>query len=371
MHICYVLGTRPEIIKLASLIAASVRGGLHFSIIHTNQHYAEKMDRIFFHELGLPSPDHNLGVGSAPHGAQIGRMLCEMEPILARIQPDVVVVQGDTNSALAGALAASKLDIAVAHVEAGLRSGDRSMPEEVNRVLIDHISDYLFCPTALQAKILIQEGLPASNVWVTGNTVADATLAYAKTAMCRSDILQRHGLRPGGYHLMTCHRRSNTDDPQHFSVLIDAVAAISEAAGMPLVFPMHPRLGALGGTSLARHHVRAIDPVGYIDMLALQQGATLIMTDSGGIQEEACILQRKCLVLRTNTERPETLEIGGAELPLSLDPQGLRVAAELLLARSVDWRNPFGDGHAFRNILNTLLTMGDRRHAPNLRFQFG
>lgn len=243
-------------------------------------------------------------------------MLCGIEPVLATLQPDVVVVQGDTNSALAGAMAASKLEIAVAHVEAGLRSRDRSMPEEVNRVLIDHLSDYLFCPTALQAQILRDEGLTGARIRITGNTVADATLAHAQTALRRSTILQRLGLREGGYHLLTCHRRSNTEDPAHFAALMQAVTSISEDQGLPLVFPMHPRLDALGSVAAARHRVlRAIGPVGYLDMLALQQGAALIMTDSGGIQEEACILQRKCLVLRTNTERPETLQIGGAELP--------------------------------------------------------
>lgn len=356
MHIGYVLGTRPEIIKLASLIAASVRNGLRFSVIHTNQHYAERMDRIFFEELGLPPADHNLGIGSAPHPTQIGRMLCGIGPVLEHTQPDVVVVQGDTNSALAGAMAANKLGIAVAHVEAGLRSRDRSMPEEVNRVLIDHLSDHLFCPTALQAQILREEGLPAAAIRVTGNTVADATLAHAQTARRHSDILQRLGLRQDGFHLLTCHRRSNTDDPQHFAALMQAVASISDAAGLPLVFPMHPRLAAMGNAAAERHRVlRAIEPVGYLDMLALQQGATLIMTDSGGIQEEACILQRKCLVLRTTTERPETLQVGGAELPSSLDERELRAAAERLLARTVAWHNPFGDGHAYRRVLDALM----------------
>ncbi|KAB7768826.1 non-hydrolyzing UDP-N-acetylglucosamine 2-epimerase [Xanthomonas maliensis] len=370
MHITYVLGTRPEIIKLASLIAASARDGLRFSIVHTNQHYDEAMDRVFFEELGLPAADYNLGVGSASHGVQIGRMLCGIEPVLATLRPDVVVVQGDTNSALAGAMAASKLDIPVAHVEAGLRSRDRSMPEEVNRVLIDHLSEYLFCPTALQAQILREEGLAGTRIRITGNTVADATLAHASTALRRSTILQRLGLREGGYHLLTCHRRSNTEDPQHFAALMQAVTAISQQAGLPLVFPMHPRLDAMGNAAAARHRMlQAIGPVGYLDMLALQQGAALIMTDSGGIQEEACILQRKCLVLRTNTERPETLHVGGAELPHSLDELGLRSAAERLLARQVVWRNPFGDGHAFRCILDTLVGKEAREHAPRLRLQ--
>lgn len=173
-------------------------------------------------------------------------MLCGIEPVLATLQPDVVVVQGDTNSALAGAMAASKLEIAVAHVEAGLRSRDRSMPEEVNRVLIDHLSDYLFCPTALQAQILRDEGLTGARIRITGNTVADATLAHAQTALRRSTILQRLGLREGGYHLLTCHRRSNTEDPAHFAALMQAVTSISEDQGLPLVFPMHPRLDALG-----------------------------------------------------------------------------------------------------------------------------
>lgn len=355
MHIAFVLGTRPEIIKLAPLIQACVNEELPFSILHTNQHYAEQMDRVFFNELGLPEPHHHLGVGSRPHGEQIGRMLIGIENALLARRPSCVVVQGDTNSALAGGLAASKMGIPVAHVEAGLRSHDRAMPEEINRILIDHLAEHLFCPTSLQSGYLAGEGIPASRIHITGNTIVDATLAYAENARQRSGILERLGLHDGRYGLLTCHRPSNTDDPARFAMLMEAVAAIAGEAGFPLVFPLHPRLGEAQRLAAQRHPcMKLIGPAGYLDMLALQQGAALILTDSGGIQEEACILQRKCLVLRLNTERPEALEGGGCVLPASLDADELRSAARALLQRTVEWRNPFGDGLAHRRILDIL-----------------
>ncbi|MBD9362456.1 non-hydrolyzing UDP-N-acetylglucosamine 2-epimerase [Methylomonas fluvii] len=360
MHITYVLGTRPEIIKLASLIQASVREGLPFSIIHTNQHYAERMDRVFFNDLELPEPNHHLGIGSLSHGEQIGRMLTGIERVLLAQRPSVVVVQGDTNSALAGGLAANKLGIPLAHVEAGLRSYDRSMPEEINRVLIDHLSDHLFCPTANQANYLVGEGIRGGHIHITGNTIVDAALDYAETAQRRSDILDRLGLTQGKYSLLTCHRPSNTDDPAHFATLMDAVADIAEASGFPLVFPIHPRLGEHQRQAAANHHqITLTDPVGYLDMLALLQNAALILTDSGGVQEEACILQRKCLILRRNMERPEALENGGCVLPASLSASDLRSAALALLERPVVWNNPFGDGFAYRRILDTLTATAD------------
>ncbi|AEG02008.1 non-hydrolyzing UDP-N-acetylglucosamine 2-epimerase [Methylomonas methanica] len=363
MHITYVLGTRPEIIKLASLIQASAREGLRFTIIHTNQHYAEQMDRVFFRELELPEPKHHLDIRSRSHGAQIGGMLAGIERVLQAEPPAVVVVQGDTNSALAGGLAASKLGIPVAHVEAGLRSHDRSMPEEINRVLIDHLSDYLFCPTANQAEYLATEGIQAGRVHVTGNTIADATLNYAETARLRSGILGTLGLNTGKYALLTCHRPSNTDNPEHFAALMAAVADIANLSGFTLVFPIHPRLGKQQRHAAERHRcITLIDPVGYLDMLALLQNAALILTDSGGIQEEACILRRKCLVLRRNIERPEALVSGGCVLPSSLEASELLAAASALLKRPVNWHNPFGDGLAYRRILDILKPTIDARH---------
>lgn len=366
MRITYVLGTRPEIIKLAPLIAASACENLPFSIIHTNQHYARAMDRVLFDELALPRPDHQLSIGSGSHGEQTGRMLVGIDRVLRDRRPDLVVVQGDTNSALAGGLAAVKLGIPVAHVEAGLRSHDRTMPEETNRVLIDHLSQHLFCPTPLQAGLLAAEGIADRRVQVTGNTVVDAAMTYAARARRQSEIHAVLGIRNEGYFLLTCHRPSNIDDPRGFAALMAAVAEIAEWADVPLIFPVHPRLSDAGRAIVARHRrIVAIDPVGYLDMLALQQGAALIMTDSGGVQEEACVLRRKCLILRTSTERPETLAVGGAELPTQLDTAGLRTAARRLLDRQVVWRNPFGDGHAHRRILDALGAVnGDRAPQP-------
>ncbi|WAH57617.1 UDP-N-acetylglucosamine 2-epimerase (non-hydrolyzing) [Pseudomonas silvicola] len=355
MHIAFVLGTRPEIIKLSSLISACIEEGVRYTLIHTNQHYAGVMDRLFFEELGLPSAHFNLGVGSGPAATQLARMIAGIEPILQQVQPDCVVVQGDTNSALAGGLAASKAGIAVAHVEAGLRSFDRGMPEETNRVLLDHLSSYWFCPSPLQVELLAREGIIGANVHVTGNTGNDATLRHACAAVEHSRIHPALGLDPDDYMLLTCHRPSNTDDLDHFAGLMAAVQALAQAQDRPVILPVHPRLGAQHRQILAAQPlIKAIDPVGYLDMLALLQGAALVLTDSGGLQEEACVLRRRCLVLRANTERPESLASGGALLVASVTAQSLIEAAHAVGNAQVAWSNPFGDGHAHRRILDIL-----------------
>jgi UDP-N-acetylglucosamine 2-epimerase (non-hydrolysing) len=356
MHIAFVLGTRPEIIKLSSLISACIRDGVRYTLIHTNQHYAAAMDRLFFEELGLPRAHFNLGVGSGPAGLQLARMMMGIEPVLQEVKPDCVIVQGDTNSALAGGLAASKTCIPVGHVEAGLRSFDRSMPEETNRVLLDHLSSFWFCPSPLQVELLAREGIEGPNVLITGNTGNDATLLHARAAAERSVIHERLGLQHDNYLLLTCHRPSNTDDPAHFAQLMQAVQCLAEEQQRQVVFPVHPRLDqrhwkVLQGTS----RIRTIDPVGYLDMLALLQGAALVLTDSGGLQEEACVLQRRCLILRPNTERPESLETGGARLVSHVGANSLVEAAQALFKTQVTWKNPFGDGNAHRQILDALM----------------
>ncbi|MBD9415048.1 UDP-N-acetylglucosamine 2-epimerase (non-hydrolyzing) [Pseudomonas sp. PDM16] len=355
MHLAFVLGTRPEIIKLSSLITACVRDGLPYTLIHTNQHYAAAMDRMFFEEFGLPSAHFNLGVGSAPAGVQLGRMMLGIEPVLQEMKPDCVIVQGDTNSALAGGLAASKAGIPVAHVEAGLRSFDRSMPEETNRILLDHLASSWFCPSPLQVELLAREGIRGPDVHITGNTGNDATLHYSQLAVERSNIHDSLGLRHEGYLLLTCHRPSNTDDPEHFAQLMHAVQRLAEERELQVVFPVHPRLGQRNWEVLRnKSRIRTIDPVGYLDMLALLQGAALVLTDSGGMQEEACVLRRCCLILRPNTERPESLETGGAKLVSSVAEDALIEAAQELERSQVVWKNPFGDGKAYRQILEAL-----------------
>ncbi len=355
MHLAFVLGTRPEIIKLSSLISACIRDGVPYTLIHTNQHYAALMDRMFFEEFGLPSAHVNLGVGSGPASVQLGRMMQGIDPVLQDLKPDCVIVQGDTNSALAGGLAASKAGIPVGHVEAGLRSFDKSMPEEINRILLDHVSSFWFCPSPLQVELLAREGIQGPHVHITGNTGNDATLHYARLARERSGIHGLLGLQHENYLLLTCHRPSNTDHPEFFARLMQAVQCLAEDQDLQVVFPVHPRLGQQNLDVLkSKTRIRTIDPVGYLDMLALLQGAALVLTDSGGMQEEACVLRRRCLILRPNTERPESLETGGARLVSCVAENSLIEAARALDHSKVVWKNPFGDGNAYRRILDVL-----------------
>lgn len=352
--IAIVLGTRPEIIKIWSLVEAAHKAKVTVEIYHTNQHYDAAMDANFFEELGLPAPAVNLHVGSGSHGVQTAKMLQGLEQAFLERRPGVVVVQGDTNSVLAGALAAAKLGIPVAHVEAGLRSFDRAMPEELNRIMTDHISDYLFPPTQLQHQLLIKEGIDAAKVHVVGNTIVDAVgLGVARAV--KLNRRQELGL-PDSYLLLTCHRPSNTDSEASFLAILQAAQELARSYGMPVYFPMHPRLAAKRALVDKFPEIHCIAPLGYLDMLTYTQHARLVLTDSGGIQEEACILQTKCLVLRTTTERPETLEVGGAELVAEVTLPAILAAHEALKNREVTWRNPFGDGRAGERIISVLAS---------------
>ncbi|PYY90438.1 UDP-N-acetylglucosamine 2-epimerase (non-hydrolyzing) [Pseudomonas sp. TKO26] len=355
MHLAFVLGTRPEIIKLSSLMGACIEHGIRYTLIHTNQHYDATMDRLFFEELELPLAHFNLGVGSDVAGSQVARMVMGIEPVLQAVKPDYVIVQGDTNSSLAGGLAARKVGIPIVHVEAGLRSFDPSMPEETNRIQLDQMSDFWFCPSPLQVELLANEGIQGANVHITGNTGNDATLRYAPISRARSGILESLGVQAEGYLLLTCHRPSNTDDLAHFAKLINAVQRLAEARDRPVIFPVHPRLGLEHRKIIdSSSPMKTTGPLGYIDMLALLQGADLVLTDSGGLQEEACVLQRRCLVLRANTERPESLDSGGSRLAPVVTENSLVDAADELRHSPVNWSNPFGDGQAGQRILQIL-----------------
>jgi UDP-N-acetylglucosamine 2-epimerase (non-hydrolysing) len=356
MKIGIVLGTRPEIIKLSSIIRRCVAKRLDHFIVHTNQHYSDRMDAIFFRELELPAPRHNLRVGSGGHGEMTGRMLIGIEKVLLAERPSVVLVQGDTNTVLAGALAASKLGIPVGHVEAGLRSGDRTMPEEINRIVADHVSDLLFCPTRKQRAILRREDVDARKIHVTGNTVVDAVRECSAIAERRSTVLADLGLEPDGYVLMTAHRPATVDVERRLRAVLRGVDRIAAEGGKAVVFPIHPRtrkqLGKFGVRVPKRF--RLVEPVGYLDMLQLQRHASLVVTDSGGIQEEACILRKRCLVTRENTERPEAVEVGGCALVGNADPERIVKTARRLLAKTIRWRNPFGDGESAQRIVGAL-----------------
>ncbi len=346
MKIGIVLGTRPEIIKLSSVIRECIDKKINFFIIHTNQHYSDNMDKIFFDELDLPQPKYNLNIGSGNHGAMTGRMLITIEEVLMKESPDVVLVEGDTNTVMAGALVASKMDIKVGHVEAGLRSYDRTMPEEINRIVTDHISDYLFAPTEKQAKILRRESVEDKKIFTVGNTIVDAVLECTKIADVKSVILKKMSLKENDYILMTAHRPATVDSKSNLNEVFKAINELAEMYEKVVIFPAHPRTQKMMkqfGISLSKR-VKIIDPVGYLDMLVLQKNAFLIITDSGGIQEEGCILQKRTVVIRENTERPEAVDVGGCVLAGNSNKSDIVASAKELLDKKVKWYNPFGDG---------------------------
>jgi len=353
-----VLGTRPEIIKTAPVVLEAQRRGIPVAIIHTGQHYDDALDGVFFRELGLPEPAFNLRVGSMPVLKQLGAMIDRLHEAFETLKPKVVMVQGDTNSVLAGALAAHKVGIPVAHLEAGLRSDDWEMPEEANRVLAGFVADIHFCPTEVQRDRLKGETI-TEGVHVVGNTIVDAALYY-REATKLSDARMRLGVE-GPYALLTMHRPSNVDEPMRLNSLIEMLRGLAEARGWKIVFPVHPRTRARLQESgrweaLQRDPVFVMtEPVGYLDLLALQSSAELVLTDSGGLQEEANILRVPCVTLRANTERPETVEAGGNLLYPGISHPELDQLVAMLLARPRDWACPFGDGMTAKRVLDILL----------------
>jgi len=295
------------------------RGPAEEILVHTGQHYDYLLSEVFFRDLGIPAPDYHLDIGSGSHGVQTGRMLAAVEEVIAKEEPDLVLVYGDTNSTLAGALAAAKVHVPVAHVEAGLRSFDRRMPEEVNRVLTDHCSDLLFCPTATAVANLAAEGVTAG-VHLTGDVMVDALQQNLPLAKERSTALIDLGLSPKGYFLATVHRASNTDDPAALRAIMDAFARLDA----PVVFPVHPRTRkkfAEYGIAPAAN-VSVVEPLPYFDMLALLSGARAVLTDSGGVQKEAYILEVPCVTLRENTEWVALPRRGGPATRAGSTPPG-------------------------------------------------
>ena len=353
--ISIVLGTRPEIIKMSPIIRYCEEHSIDYFVVHTNQHYSYEMDKVFFEELNLTEAKYNLGIGSASQGRQTGMMLGGIEDVFEKEAPDIVLVEGDTNTVLAGALAASKMHIPVGHVEAGLRSYDRRMPEEINRVLTDHISDYLFAPTGISKENLVREGV-LNGVHVVGNTIVDATYQNLEIAGKRSMVLEELGLGDNDYFLITLHRVENVDDKETLNKILTAFNRLSDTYGVPLVFPIHPRTRKMidrFGLGSMLDCMRIIEPVGYLDFLILEKSAKLILTDSGGVQEEACILSVPCVTLRDNTERPETVNAGKSVLAGS-DPDSIVRCAEEMLGRKLSDENPFGDGRSGARIMKIL-----------------
>ena len=353
MKLIIILGTRPESIKFSPVIRECERLGLDFSVLHTGQHYSYNMDRVFFEQLGLPEVGDNLNVGSGYHGEQTGKILMGVERVLQREAPDVVLVLGDTNTVVAGALAAVKLGIKVGHVEAGLRSYDRSMPEEINRVVADHVSDYLFAPTEASAGILKGEGIVESKVFVVGNTIVDAVeqnLELAKSAMLPEEIK----VKRGKYLVATAHRQENVDDKVRFNGILVGLRKAQKLFDLPLIYPIHPRARKrLNEFKLNHDGLVLVEPFDYLAFLKLLSQARLVFTDSGGLQEECCILKVPCVTLRDNTERPETLEVGSNKLA-GTDPKRIVDAAQVMVKKRRVWVNPFGDGQSSKRIVEVL-----------------
>jgi len=352
-----VLGTRPEIIKMSPVVRECQRRELDFLIIHTEQHHKFAMDRVFFEDLELPEPQYRLGIGQGAHGVQTGRLLQSIEEVLLARSPDAVLVQGDTNTVLAGALAAAKLHIPVGHVEAGLRSYDRRMPEELNRILADHAADLLFAPTGQARDILLSEGIDAGKVHVTGNTIVDAVQQNLTIAQSRNQPLTAHSLTAGSYIVVTAHRPENVDHGENLRSLLASVAAVRRETGLEIIYPLHPRTESkLKQFGLpVPEEIRIIEPLGFLDFLQLEAQAALILTDSGGIQEEACILQVPCVTLRDSTERPETVAVG-ANVLAGILPQGVLRGVRDMLGKDRSWPNPFGDGHSAGRIVDIVIS---------------
>ena len=354
IRIAVIVGARPEFVKVAPLVRATdarAASGVEHVLIHTGQHYDANMATVFFRELGLGLPDHDLGVGSGPHGAQTGEMMKRLEPILIDERPHAVVVFGDTNSTVAGALVAAKLHIPVAHVEAGLRSYNRAMPEEVNRVVTDHVSELLLCPSEVSRRNLEGEGI-VDGVYVTGDINYDA-LEWAKPDDdAVEQVLAAYGLHAGAFAAATVHRAENTDDPARLHGILQALDRLADA-GLPTILPLHPRTAAVLDGYQPRG-VRLIDSVGHREMLALLAGARVGLTDSGGLQKELYWLGTPCVTLRDETEWVETVDVGW-NVVAGTDPADIVAAAERMLDGPPAGRPQiYGDGHAADHILDVI-----------------
>ncbi|HUF39918.1 MAG TPA: UDP-N-acetylglucosamine 2-epimerase (non-hydrolyzing) [Anaerolineales bacterium] len=347
-----VVGARPNFVKMAPVIAALDRRGIAQVTVHTGQHYDARMSAVFFDELGMPEPGISLGVGSGSHAEQTARVMLAFEPVLVEHRPDLVVVAGDVNSTLACALTATKLDIPVAHVESGLRSFDRTMPEEVNRILTDHISDLLFVTEPSGAANLRKEGIDPDKIHFTGNTMIDSLDRHLPAALARAPWAA-YGLEPGSYAVLTLHRPANVDEETKLRELLAAVAEIG--AHTPVLFPAHPRTQErMDGWGLAQAGVRLVEPLGYLDFLGLMARARLVLTDSGGVQEETTALGVPCLTIRDNTERPVTIEQGSNQLAGTTGAGLLAAYAGLKAAPDPAQRPHLWDGHAAERIADVL-----------------
>jgi len=355
MRAVCVGGARPNFMKLKPVVDALEQGGAEVVVVHTGQHYDDRMSRVFFDELGLRTPDHFLGAGSGSQAEQTARVMVAFDPVVQKVNPDIVVVVGDVNSTMACAIVAAKAGPRVAHVEAGLRSRDWTMPEEVNRVVTDRVSDYLFAPSSDAVVNLRAEGYRDDQVHLVGNVMVDTLLANVDRAMERS-ILSDLGIGAGEYGLVTLHRPGTVDEPDILAQVMDGLTSVS--AKLPLVFPVHPRTRARLESMNVMGDLHLVEPVGYLDFVALEASARLVLTDSGGVQEETTVLGVPCLTLRDNTERPITVSEGTNTI-VGRDRVAIMTAAERVLEQGVPQRRPeLWDGHAGERIGEIILTQG-------------
>jgi UDP-GlcNAc3NAcA epimerase len=359
MKIATVIGARPQFVKAAAVsrVLQATRG-VEEVLVHTGQHYDENMSEVFFKELELRRPDYHLGVGSGTHGAQTGRMLEAIDRVLLRIKPDWMLVYGDTNSTLAGALAAAKLYLPVAHVEAGLRSFNRHMPEEINRVVTDQVSDFLFAPTETAVENLNREGIPSVKISLVGDVMYDASLYYGGKAERESNILQKLGLDPKGYILATIHRAENTDDPERLLAIFKGLGEMAET--VPIILPLHPRTRAAlereGLLEEVSNRILLIGAVGYLEMVMLEKNARLIATDSGGVQKEAFFYRVPCVTLRNETEWVELVDLGWNRLTPPLSAAKVFAGVRNALGKLGVPGHPYGNGDAAQKIVAALIS---------------
>jgi UDP-GlcNAc3NAcA epimerase len=358
MRVCSIVGARPQFIK-AAVVSQELRDVGEEVLVHTGQHYDEELSDVFFEELNIPTPDFNLGIESDTHGRQTAQMIEAIEPVVEETDPDVLLLYGDTNSTLAGAIVGSKCDMLVAHVEAGLRSHNRDMPEEINRVLTDHASDLLFTPSESAVETLRSEGITSGVYW-TGDVMYDSILAVRDDVEERSSILQELGLSAGEFVLATVHRQENTDRQPNLEAIVDGLWS----ASLPVVFPVHPRtvdrLQTYGLWERTTDEFEVIDPLGYLDFVRLLDTAARVVTDSGGVQKEAFFLETPCVTLREETEWTETVDCGWNEL-VGADEARIRDALQDGQIPEAT-PNPYGDGKASRRIAEQLR---ERTEAAN------
>jgi UDP-GlcNAc3NAcA epimerase len=358
-----VLGARPQVIKASVVTHALARCGvLDEIVLHTGQHFDANMSAIFYEEFGLTPPDYQLDINGGTHGAMTAKMLVQIEEVLLDEQPAAVLVYGDTNSTLAGALAAAKLRIPIAHVEAGLRSFNMDMPEEINRIVTDRISDWLYTPTALAEQHLLHEGIPRDKIIPVGDVMYDVARHYGAQIGPEGRVLARLGLSPNEYVLATIHRAESTDHPEVLRSIVDALR--QTATRMPVVWPMHPRTRralAGGGLDGALDGIHVIDPTGYLDMVQLEKFASVIATDSGGVQKEAFFHETPCVTIRTETEWVELVEAGWNRLASPSDAASIVDAVSCAIGSCGDRVRPYGDGDAADRIVAHLIEMLVRR----------